>query len=248
MERKSPLAGRRVVIIGGTSGIGLATARLAQELGARVVVASRTAARVRAATAVLGPEAQGLRLDAKREADVRRFFGKLGRFDHLAVLVPGATDKAQQRRLGTLAATEIAVARTVHDGKFWSSVLCAKYALPHLTRAGSITFCSGVSPRKSMPGYWAPTTAIAALEALVRVLAVEAAPVRINCVGPGLIATPIMDTINESRKRVWRRMLQKQAIKRMGTPEEAAEAMVYCMTNGFTTGTLIEIDGGYKLT
>jgi len=246
--RRGRLEGRRVVIIGGTSGIGLATARLAMDEGASVVVASRTPARLKQAARALGPDAQCLKLDGKRESDVKAFFERVGRFDDLAILIPGATDKAQQRRLGALAKTDMAVARTVHEGKFWSSVYCAKHALPHLSARGSITFCSGVSPRKAIPGYWAPTTAIAALEALSRVLAVELAPIRVNCVGPGLIATPIMDTLSPARRRVWAKMLKRQPIKRMGTPEETAEAMVYCMSNGYTTGTLVEIDGGYKFT
>jgi NAD(P)-dependent dehydrogenase (short-subunit alcohol dehydrogenase family) len=134
------------------------------------------------------------------------------------------------------------------ENKLWASVLCAQAALPHIARKGSITFCSGVSPRKAIPGYWAPTTAIAALEGFSRVLAVELAPIRVNTVGPGIIATPVLNSLTPQRLKAWHKTVSRQPVGRMGTPEEIAQAMVYCMTNGFTTGTLLEIDGGFKFT
>lgn len=248
MNPNRMLAGQRVVIVGGTSGIGLATAGLALAQGAKVVVASRSAERLKAAKAELGPNVEALRLDATKGKDVAAFFKKIGKFHHLAVLVPAADDPRVQRKLGPLARTDLSTAHQVMENKFWTSVTCAQAALPYLARKGSITFCSGVSPRKALPGYWASTTAIAALEGLSRVLAVELAPIRVNCVGPGIIATPILNAMTPQRLKAWDKLIKRQPVGRMGTADEVAQAMVYCMTNSFTTGALLEIDGGYKFT
>lgn len=248
MNPNRMLANKRVVIVGGTSGIGLATAHLAIAQGAQVVVASRSAKRLKVAKAELGPNAQALRLDATKEKDAAAFFKKVGKFHHLTVLVPAADDPRIQRKIGPLARMNLSVARQVMENKFWTSVTCAQAALPYLARNGSITLCSGVSPRKALPGYWASTAAIAALEGIFRVLAVELAPIRVNCVGPGIIATPVLNALTPQRRKSWHKLLQRQPVRRMGTAEEVAQAMVYCMTNGFTTGALLEIDGGYKFT
>lgn len=248
MNPTGMLAGQRVVIVGGTSGIGLATAHLAIAQGATVVVASRNAERLKTAKATLGPKAEALRLDATKAKDAAAFFKKVGKFHHLTVLVPAADDPRLQRKLGPLARMELSNAHQVMENKFWTSMICAQAALPYLARKGSITFCSGVSPRKALPGYWASTAAIAALEGVFRALAVELAPVRVNCVGPGIIATPILNAFTPQRLRAWNKLIKRQPVSRMGTADEVAQAMVYCMTNGFTTGALIEIDGGYKFT
>ena len=248
MNPNRMLAGQRVVIVGGTSGIGLATAHLAIAQGAKVVVASRKADRLKTAKAELGPDAEAFRLDATKPKDAAAFFKKVGKFHHLTVLVPAADDPRVQKKLGPLAGMDLSAAHRVMENKFWTSVTCAQAALPYLTRKGSITLCSGVSPRKALPGYWASTSAIAALEGLFRVLAVELAPIRVNCVGPGIIATPILTALAPKRLQAWNNLVKRQPVGRMGTAEEVAQAMVYCMTNGFTTGALIEIDGGYKFT
>ncbi|MGE0094954.1 MAG: SDR family oxidoreductase [Alphaproteobacteria bacterium] len=248
MNPNRMLAGQRVVIVGGTSGIGLATAHLAIAQGAKVVVASRSAERLKAAKAELGPNAEALRLDATKAKNAAAFFKKVGKFHHLTVLVPAAGDPRVQRKIGPLARMDLSTAHQVMENKFWTSMICAQAALPYLARTGSITFCSGVSPRKALPGYWASTAAIAALEGVFRALAVEIAPIRVNCVGPGIIATPVLNAFAPQRLKAWNKLIKRQPVGRMGTADEVAQAMVYCMTNGFTTGALIEIDGGYKFT
>ncbi|MGH6953926.1 MAG: SDR family oxidoreductase, partial [Alphaproteobacteria bacterium] len=215
---------------------------------ARLVVASRTKERLAAARAELGDKIETHALDATREDEVRRLFERIGRFDHLAVLTPAAGSPRLSQRLGPLLDMDTATFRAVLESKFWAPVHCAKHAAPHMARDGSITFVSGMSSRKAIPGYASSAAANGALEALMRLLALELAPIRVNVIAPGFIATPIIDELPPERREAWNRMLGAQPVPRMGTAEEVAEAILYAMGNGFTTGTVLEIDGGYKLT
>ncbi|WP_407166169.1 SDR family oxidoreductase [Bradyrhizobium sp. ORS 111] len=230
------LAGKRVIVIGGSSGIGFAVAALAQERGAEVVIASSNAANVDAAVARL-PGSSGFTLDVRDEAMVSRFFDQVGRFDHLAIT---AGDWSTTR----IAATrdlDLVAARDGMAVRFWGSLAAVKHGSSVIAPDGSITLTSGMlahRPRQRMPFV---TASAAAMEGLARGLAVDLAPVRVNAVCPGLILTEPVKRMPEEMVRGY---VQGLPLPRAASPNEAATAYLYLMLNGYVTGQTLAVDGG----
>ena len=132
--------------------------------------------------------------------------------------------------------------------KFWCQVYCARHARRHLRAGGSIVFVTGQAHRKSLPNFITVAAADAAVEALARGLAREFAPIRVNVVAPGLIETPLIRGLPQGYRAALEAKLASQPVPRMGTAEEIAEAILWIMGNGFATGAVLDVDGGYKLT
>ena len=186
------LAGHRIVLIGGSSGIGLATAKAAVARGASVVVAGRSAERLESACHEIGARVEIHSLDATQEASVEAFFTSVGAHDHVAVLVPTVPDAEARKSVRGFADTPQQTMEIVIRHKFWRPVYCARHARRHLRPGGSIVFITGQAHRKSLPNYPLVAAADAAVEALARELAREFAPLRVNVVAPGLIETPLI--------------------------------------------------------
>jgi NAD(P)-dependent dehydrogenase (short-subunit alcohol dehydrogenase family) len=242
------LTGKRIVLIGGSAGIGLATAKQAARLGASLVIAGRTEQRLRdAAAAVEGP-VETHQLDATDESAVADFFAKVGRFDHLSMLVPAAPDKALSTkfvRFLDMASEDFAA---VFMNRFWTQCYAARHGAPNMNSDGSIVFVSSTQPRKVIPNYSASGAASGAIEILARILSTELSPIRVNVIAPGFIETPGTEDIPAERRAAWDRITSAQAVKRLGRAEEIADGMIFLMTNTYTTGTVLDIDGGYSLT
>lgn len=234
------LAGKRVVVIGGTSGIGFAVALGARAEGADVVVASSNPQNVEAAASRLDGAA-GLAIDVTDEGSVEKALGTLGRFDHLAFT---AGDWGGPRR-AALADLDLDAARALFAVRFWGAATVAKHAARAIAADGSITLTDGMIAHRPRKGSAISTGMAGAVEHLTRGLAVELAPVRVNCVCPGLIRTGVWDSIPEDRREAqWREMTSRQPLARIGEPEEAAEAYLYLMRGGYTTGQVLRVDGG----
>jgi NAD(P)-dependent dehydrogenase (short-subunit alcohol dehydrogenase family) len=230
------LEGKRVIAIGGSSGIGFAVAALARERGADVVIASSNAANVDAAVARL-PGSSGHTVDLRDEAGVSRFFDQVGNFDHLAITA-GDWD------VPVFAATrdlDLVAARDSQAVRFWGALAAAKHGGRAIAPDGSITLTSGMlahRPRKGMPFV---TAAAGAIESLARGLAVDLAPVRVNAVCPGLILT---ERVKQMPEEMVRGYIGGLPLPRTASPGEAATAYVYLMLNGYVTGQTLPVDGG----
>jgi len=228
------LAGKKTIVVGGSSGIGLATAELAKSEGADVVIASRNAERLKVAAEKLG--VKGIQTDVGSEDSVADLFRQCGPVDHVVVT-------AAQLRTGPFKTVSMDDVRATLDCKFWGAWRCARAA--EIRAGGSLTFVSGflsVRPRASSAIVGA---ANGALESLARSLALELAPVRVNCVSPGIIDTPIRAAMPEASRRD---MLAKTAatlpVGRVGLGEDVARQILAFMTIGFATGSIVYLDGG----
>ncbi|PTY02120.1 short-chain dehydrogenase [Opitutaceae bacterium EW11] len=236
------LDGKRVVVMGGGSGIGLAAAKSLAGLGARVIVTGRSEEKLQAAVRDAGVPLEHAAFDAGSEPSVRAFFDRVGAVDHLVLTLSGAKGGGLFREVA------IGSVREGFEAKFFPHFLAAQLALPHLARDGSITFVSAISARGSMPGTAGLAAINGAIEAMVRPLARELKPLRVNAVSPGVVETPWWDALPAGQRQAF---LQSAAsmtlVGRNAKPEEAAAAIVFVVTNGFVTGTVIEVDGGVRL-
>lgn len=233
------LSGSAVVVVGGTSGIGLAIAQAAHREGARVTVASRNPERA-------DPGAlEGLaveRCDMSVPADVARLFDAADELDH--VVVTGA-----EMEHGAVLEADLSLVERNFRSRFWGSVLIVRAAAPKLSEGGSITLTSGNAVTKAFPGEAFPGASAGAVEALARTLAVELAPIRVNVLCPGFIDTPLMDFLGDDRDAILQGVAaERMPVGRIGTADDIAHAAHFLMTNGYVTGLSLLVDGGYNLT
>ena len=233
------LENARILVVGGTSGIGLATALAARRAGARVVVAARNEDGLRRAReADAGLETRALDMMGPELAGVVEDLGPL---DHLVVTAADAV-------VGRIADLDETRARQVLASKVWGPCRVVRAALPRLSPGGSVTLFSGAASKRASPGFALGSAVNAAVEALAVSLAAELAPLRVNAVRPGIIDTPVWsERVPELRAEVFGTLLPRLSAARAGTPGEVAEAVLYLMTSRYTTGSVLTIDGGYLL-
>jgi NAD(P)-dependent dehydrogenase (short-subunit alcohol dehydrogenase family) len=240
------LKGQRLVIIGGSAGMGRGIAGIAAEAGADVVIAARNEERLTEAAAAIGGNVEAVTLDLLDENTTRTFFETIGPFDHLAVT-------AHYSSVGVSAVAPIAElavenGKKFMEGKFWAPLTAVKYAAPVIAKHGSITLFSGVASHIPMPGHGAMAGVNAAVEAFGRQMARELAPIRVNVISPGLVDTPTYDGMPvERRAAMFERRAAAQPVGRTGTPEDIANAALFLMTNGYVTGQIVVVDGGHSV-
>ncbi|MQY05627.1 SDR family NAD(P)-dependent oxidoreductase [Actinomadura macrotermitis] len=236
------LAGASVVIVGGTSGIGLAAGALLRGIGARVVLVGRDQARLDAAVARTG--ADGVRADGSDEGALAAVFDHAGSVDHVLVTAGGLS--------GAGAVTDVSAddVRAVFDSRVWGAFAAARAAAGRLPAGGSITFSSGTYAIRPIPGMTGPLAAIGAVETFTRALAVEFAPrrLRVNAVRYGIVDTPLMRgasglATDEAMAAAGAQTL----LGRFGTAEEAAASALFLMANAYVNGQVITVDGGQSL-
>lgn len=234
------LNGQTLVVIGGSSGIGLACARQAAEAGATIVIGSRSEARLQAASATLPAGTTAAVVDVSSEESLARLFQRVGAFDHLVITASGSAR-------GRIDEVEPARARRFFDDKFWGSYLAVRLALPSITRTGSIVLTSGAASRRASPGFAFGSALNAAIEALAASLAVELAPIRVNTICPGVIDTPVWNDMGPAQKQdFFGKLGRKLPAARAGTADEVAGAVMFLLTNRYVTGETLVVDGGYR--
>ncbi|MGF9892977.1 SDR family oxidoreductase [Priestia megaterium] len=235
------LKGKKVVIIGGSSGIGFESAKQVIAQGAEVIIASRSKNKLQNAKEQLGASATAFILDTTQEQQVQSFFEKVGQFDHLVV-------SAAETSSGSFLDTNTAQARQLFENKFWGQYYAAKYGAPKVLPYGSITLFSGVVAYKSMVGSSILGAVNAAVSNLGQTLALELAPIRVNIISPGIIDTPSRSKMpEETRNHFYATVGNKLPVKRIGRAEDVAQSVLYLLQNSFVTGTVLHVEGGHIL-
>jgi len=235
-------AGQRVLVIGGSSGIGFAVAQAACDAGAAVTIASSTSAKLETALARLDG-VNGALLNVTDEVAVAAFFAAAEPFDHIAFT---AADWGQISHT-PLAKTDIPAAATMFDVRVWGALAVAKHAAPRMVPGGSITLTNGMAAHRPQPGLAVAVTMAGAIEHLVMGLAVELAPIRVNGVCPGAIRTEAWDELPPEFRAVQEARLAGQILPRVGETAETAEAYLYLMRGTYTTGQTLRVEGGWSL-
>ncbi|XOV88002.1 MAG: SDR family NAD(P)-dependent oxidoreductase [Pseudomonadota bacterium] len=234
------LNGRKVVIIGATSGIGLATARLAAEAGAEVWGVSRSPEKVAAAAASL-PQVRFSELDTHDNEGLIRLCSQVGQIDHLVAAATGA-----DRTLKPFLEQTDEQFREAFN-KFWGYCNVIRAGAPYLTETGSVTLVSGIPARKCNVGMSSLSCVGSAVEGLTRALALELAPRRVNVVAPGIIDTGMFERLGDNKPAALAQMGKNVPLGRVGQSDEVAGAILHTMTNTYMTGATLDVDGGSLL-
>ena len=235
------LDGQVVAVVGGSSGIGLGIAKAAAGAGARVVIAGRSVAKLEAAQRDLGEAAEARELDATDDRAVLRFFDAVGALDHLVATA------AADLPFGPFAGLDMAAFRQGFDGKFWAFTLALRHALATIRRDGSVALVTGAAARTASPGTAGVAAVNGAIQSMVPVLARELAPLRVNALSPGLVETPVWDGMPaQARDAMFGQAAASLPVGRIGKPADLGEAALFLMTNGYTTGIVLDVDGGAR--
>jgi NAD(P)-dependent dehydrogenase (short-subunit alcohol dehydrogenase family) len=236
------LTSKRVVIIGGTSGIGLATAHAAIDAGAEVIIASSRQSSIDAALGELSAGTTGHALDVLDTAAVRSFFDNVGEFDHLAYTA------GESLSLMPIDGMNLDQARSFFQIRFFGALNAVSIAAKHIRREGSITLTSGSARTRPGAGWSVASSLCGATTSLAGALAVELAPIRVNVVEPGIVRSPLWSGMNaEDQQAMFDQQAATLPAGRVGEVEDVAQAFLYSMTQSFMTGTSIPVDGGALL-
>lgn len=232
----------RVLIMGGSSGIGAATAARFAAAGADVVITGRNQERLDETARSVGDRVTAVRLDSASRSELDAFFAADVEYDVLVLALSGASGG------GPFAELDLTTVQSGFDGKFWPHARSLQAALPRLRKDGSVVFITASSARSALAGTAGLAAINGALEAMVPPLAAELAPLRVNAVSPGVIDTPWWSAIPaEQRDALFAQAAMSNPVGRVGRPEDVAEAVFLAATNGFMTGTVLECNGGSSL-
>jgi len=234
-----------VLIVGGSSGMGLSLAATLLAEGAKVTIAGRTPERLDEARRQLPQSAllSTIAADITREDEVVELFAKAGPLDH--IVTTAATLDGVYRLLPEL---ELPAIRRAIDSKLLGPLLLAKYGAPSLSSHGSITFTSGIAAYRPAARGSVVAAVNGALASLAYALAIELAPIRVNVVSPGWVDSPIWAAVAGDKKaEMLGAMAERLPVGRVGQPADIAQAIQFLMRNGFATGTVLHVDGGHRL-
>jgi NAD(P)-dependent dehydrogenase (short-subunit alcohol dehydrogenase family) len=235
------LKNARVLVIGGTSGIGLGVASAAAERGAIPIVVSRQQSSVECALSQLPEQARGATVDLTDLSAVERLAADVGDIEHL-VFTAG-----ESLELAPLADLTPDIITGFFQTRFVGALTSVRLFAPRITAGGSITLTSGTAAEQ--PGFGAlPVSICGAMNALTKALAVELAPIRVNAVAPGVVRTPLWDGMSEAdRQTMYDEAAQQLPLGRIGDIADTARAYLYCMEQEFGTGVVLTVDGGTVL-
>jgi NAD(P)-dependent dehydrogenase (short-subunit alcohol dehydrogenase family) len=229
--------GKKAIIFGGTSGIGLSATQMLSDKGAQVIAVSRNPEKLDN----LPKNVTTHRLNVLDREAIEKFFHDQGEFD---ILVNSATGGS--RAVGPFLSMDLDGYKASFD-KLWGYTNVVRYGTKFLKDTGNIVLVSGSPARKCRPGQIAISSVGGAVEAFARGIAPEIAPKRINIVSPGIIDTPMSPLQGKERDEFYKNTTNSNLIPRSGTPDEVAQGIIFAIENEFITGTTIDIDGGWLI-
>ncbi|MEM8735611.1 MAG: SDR family oxidoreductase [Planctomycetota bacterium] len=229
---------KRVLVLGGTSGIGLSVVQQLVSEGAKVQAASRNPAR---ANDLVDASVPLHAVDVRDEAAMENLFAEVGELNYLVCTATGG-----ERSVGPFLEMDIKGYKNSFD-KLWGYANAVRYGTQNLTETGAIVLVSGAPARRAKPGQVSLASVGGAVEAFARTIAPEIAPRRINVVSPGLICTPMFGETAEAQQETLATPTAKHLIPRPGKAEEVADAILFLLKNSFVTGTTVDVDGGWLL-
>ncbi len=229
------IEGKKAIVLGGTSGIGLQTSLMLAEKGATVVAVSRDPSKA-------GEVPSGIRLAALETRDPEAVEAFFNAEEDIDILVNSATGGS--RAFGPFMEMDIRGFQGSFD-KLWGYANVLRFGVSHVRETGSIVLVSGSPARKPKPGQIALSAVGGAVEAMARAIAAEIAPKRINVVSPGIIDTPMVALSGDERTKHYQNVTKTHLIDRPGDPTEVAKGIIFAIENDFITGTTIDVDGGW---
>ena len=241
-KTNSTLKGKRVVLLGASTGIGFATAKAAAAEGAQVVIVSGNQQKIDKAVQALPKGSEGFAVDLSKEENIASFFNTIGDFDHLVYTA------GENISLGVLSDTVVNDARQFWNVRYWGAVAAVKYGAPHIKEGGSIVLTGGIAGARPGKGWGVAASICSAMEGFTRAMAVELAPVRVNLVAPGVVKTNLWGSMPEAdRENLYKTVGDALLVKRVGEVEDIALTYLYLMKQGYGTGQTIVVDGGNVL-
>jgi len=236
------LENKTVIIIGGSQGIGLETAKEAIEKGANVTIASRSIEKLEKAKDLLNGNVSIYQLDGTKENEVKAFFDTFDKVDHLVISSSGGYG-------GAIKELDIDAAKALFDSKLWVQMNAVKHASPKMGKGNSITLFSGIVSRKAIAGQMPYTGVGGAVESLGKMLALELAPTRVNVITPGFIHTTAWDAYmpDEQQKEFFKEFADTLPVKQIGIAKDVTKGVLFFMESEYVTGAVLDIDGGQKL-
>ena len=241
-QNKPSLSGKKVIILGGSSGIGLATAIAAAAEGAQVTIVSSNQQRIDQALKQLPSNSKGYTADLSKEENIKALFERIGNFDHLVY------SAGENLSLSNVTDTDIDQARQFFTIRFWGAYTTMKYSVKHINPGGSIGLMSGNASTRPGKGWTIASSICGAMEGLTRALAVELAPIRVNAVAAGVVRTNLWNGIPEAdRLAYFKAIASSTPVQRIGEAEDIAQSFTYLMKQGYCTGQTLIVDGGAVL-
>lgn len=234
------LSGSKIIVIGGSSGIGFAVAKAVSEIGAEVIIASGNKERVSAAVDSLKGKVKGFAVDVSDENQVKNFFEALGSFDHLVYTA------GENIRFNLINDTDLEGSKEYFTIRYWGAFLCTKYATPFIKK--SIIYTSGIASQRSGAGWSLGASICGAMESFTKAVALEIAPIRANIVSPGVVKTNLWNGLSEEDKEaLYDSYTQKLPVKMVAEADDIAKTYLYLMQQEYSTGQVVVVDGGALL-
>ncbi|WP_343691613.1 SDR family oxidoreductase [Chitinophaga sp.] len=233
------LVNKQVLILGGSTGLGLATAKAAAAEGAIVTIVSKNPERLAAAAQQLPPATKTVSVDLSSGTAIQTFFNTLGNIDHLVYTA------GENLSLSVIKDMDLADSRRYFDIRYWGAVAAVKYGAPHINAGGSVTLTGGIAAVKPTVSWSIGSSICAAMEGFTRVMALELAPVRVNLVRPGLVRSNLWDSMDPAEKaQLFDNFANALPVQYVATPEDVAHTYLYLMKQSYSTGQCVTVDGG----